>query len=70
LGLNPNVKSSDRQKTNNKKGVKHSMKYFIALMLVVVMVGCSPEVETTSETVPADTTVTVPADTATVARPE
>jgi PBP1b-binding outer membrane lipoprotein LpoB len=46
------------------------MKYFIALMLVVVMVGCSPEVETTSETVPADTTVTVPADTATVARPE
>jgi PBP1b-binding outer membrane lipoprotein LpoB len=46
------------------------MKYFIALMLVVVMVGCSSEVQTTSETVPADTTVTVPTDTATVARPE
>jgi thioester reductase-like protein len=68
LGLNPNVKSSDRQKTNNKKGVINSMKYFVALMLVVVMVGCTPEVETTSEVAPVDTTVVV--DTTTVVAPQ
>ena len=45
------------------------MKYLIALMLVV-MVGCSSEVEAPAETAPADTTVVVPADTTTVARPE
>jgi PBP1b-binding outer membrane lipoprotein LpoB len=44
------------------------MKYFVALMLVVVMVGCSSEVETTSEVAPADTTVVV--DTTTVVAPQ
>lgn len=44
------------------------MKYFIALMLVV-MVGCSSEAEAPAETVPADTTVVVSADTTTVVVP-
>jgi len=39
------------------------MKYFIALIMLVVMAGCPSEVKPTLDIVPADTVVVLPTDT-------